>query len=275
MPATRTKYYCRGCRYELTGLGYDDSGADPICPECGSAFRPGDPKSTTLSPHGPARRFINSRRGRVLILLLLLAAGVYFNVLPRPVVPANGTAVNWSHWEWLGADFGTQRLPGMFVSGSSFKWVNWEVSWWAGEPRGVRGVDPDTGRMLWQVKRLGGDRFRLDVENTAVEWSDLLTAFNAVRRPDEFFGISIAGATHTSGAGPFSVSGHKHEVLAELIRRYGMTITTMESPNNDGLVWVFDAGAGEMRLVSPGEAVELGYDPRPFDGSELPRPFGG
>ncbi len=236
-------------------------------------FRHGDPKTTTRSPHGPVRRFLASPRGRVTVLTLLILGGLYTNVLPRPVVPDGGTSINWSHWEWFGARFGTQRLPAALVRGATFTWVNWEVSWWMGEVRAVRVVDPDTGAVLWSVRRTGADRFRLEVANGAVEWSDVLTGFNAVRRTDELFGITVNAATMPAGSQPFSAEGAKQDILGAIIRNYGLSISTFIVPHNDGKVWVYDTEAQAMALVDPRLAIELGYMPERNDTATLPRPF--
>lgn len=273
-PSSENRYFCRRCRYELTGLGFREIDGYPQCPECGSLFRPGDPETTTPTPHGPVRRFVHSRAGKATLAMVLLLVGYKTNVLPRPVRPFDGTAINWSHWEWFGVDHGTQRLPSAW-GGTTPRWVNWEVTWRWGRVRAVRVVEAQFGTVIWSVDRGPKGVFRLDVDATAVDWSDLLTGLNAVSRPDEFLGVTIDGdrSVHQENPRPFSVTGTKQEVIGEMVRQYGLAIRTLVVPNNHGDVWVFDAEAQAMRLVSVQEASEMGYDPARDDQAVLPRPF--
>jgi hypothetical protein len=71
---------CLGCGYELRGL------PEPVCPECGRAFDPGDPKTFD------ARTAAQRRRRLILRVLVLVAViGLLAAIAPRGIMRSNVT----------------------------------------------------------------------------------------------------------------------------------------------------------------------------------------
>ncbi|MBL0927460.1 MAG: hypothetical protein IBJ11_07390 [Phycisphaerales bacterium] len=98
--------YCRGCRYELTGLAAPDS-PGAVCPECGRWFNPADPRTTTATNRHPFLVFLFGPWPRAFAIAVLVVVALWFTALPRPALRWDGS-VEWSLWIWLRRPIGIE-----------------------------------------------------------------------------------------------------------------------------------------------------------------------
>jgi hypothetical protein len=259
--------FCRGCRYHLRGL------AARACPECGRAFDPSDPGTYALGPAPAWRRRLTSRWVVIPLMVGLLTALAYHQVLPRPHLDGFGNP-QWRLWVWMGRPFGvfevTRRIDGVER--------RTERAWW-GDPdiatrvsvfeRPVVPPDADPGpfTLAWEVRRSGRDRWSMNIASTGVPLNRLVTAFNTVRTNEDLFGVALDGrrAARTANDEPFRASGPKENLLAAIIQAYGVRVTPLLTSASDDRVWVYDERTQTLEELPVDEARERGFEVPAFE----------
>lgn len=242
---------CRGCTYDLTSLPAG------VCPECGRNFDPNDPRSVLSA------RQLRFRRYRLLrpVLIALAAtavilSGMWVGVIPRPILGPQGGL---GYWVWMGHGYGVQRVD---------RWAeSLRVHRWGSRVTKIESFDvwsSSAPRPLWSLERLGADRWRMRVRDPYVTWQSLLLGFNTMRPDAEIFGLSITESRRVESGQHFEVEGARQDVLAAMIRVYGLQTTPgLISPTDDD-VWVVDPDSGDLVEVPVPRALEMGYEVTPF-----------
>ncbi|MDX2116179.1 MAG: hypothetical protein SFZ24_11265, partial [Planctomycetota bacterium] len=231
--------YCRGCRYELMLRDMT------VCPECGRAFDPADNSTTLPSPRlSPLRTRTGRRVTWAVMLTLLMVVGVMHSVIPRPV-----SLDNWQLWQWMYGLYGVAH-------------TNWgsqpgKVYWWGDRAYKAERFHPLTGDLLWRLERHADDDLHLRVASAGARWSDLVGAFNLMKR--SVFGVRFGRDGLDASAGPFEVRGSRVDVLSALVRHFQVKVEPHRVDPDQRYVWVYDEVAERMVTVdlTQHEAAEL------------------
>lgn len=105
----------------------------------------------------------------------------------------------------------------------------------------------------WWASRHGVDDFELSVEHRSSESSDLIRAIGVVR-DDEMLGVRIRNNGRSDVESTFRVRGSKADVLAEVIRRYGVSVEPFKLTDDQTHVWMFDTAQQTLVYVPVEEA---------------------
>lgn len=198
------------------------------CPECGRAYDLDDPKSYDKRPKQEVRRRRALRGLIVIFILLAVAAGLYWTVIPRPISRHQPAM-----WVWFNKPIGVQRSP--FTGPPAYR-----VTWFFGEPRAVRmylntSTNPTQEVAVLTRTSMDKDEFTLRVNGAGLSLNNLIYAFNTLRTDDEVFGIQWARFNpRDRSVGKFESRGTMAEIMAAIIGHYGLQVQplklTVESP---------------------------------------------
>lgn len=226
--------FCLTCRYELSGL---DAGA---CPECGRAFDPADPRST--SP-------VATRRPSVRRILLLLATAAvvatlwFFTIIPNPV-----RGMDFKLWVWLGQTYGVETW---------FRPSTARSYHWAGRVYRAEGLEPRTGAMRWELAVDRADRWTLRVSGPGARWRELIGAFNEMKH--DVFGVRFENVMHDASTEAFEVTGSKADILSALCAHFGVEVETMVITRDQQYAWFYSPERRRMeaRPITLEQAMAL------------------
>ncbi|MCB9838078.1 MAG: hypothetical protein H6813_01965 [Phycisphaeraceae bacterium] len=225
--------YCRSCLYCIGELGAP--GAPSLCPECGAAFDPADPRSTLPSPRHPKPLLM---RWPVLVALGVLLAifGAQVNLLPVPVANGGGGLWEWRYhrygyqnglWWWNGSAYGTQTVHR--------ENLEIRITLSAGIASRVVAVAESDGHPVYSIERRGKPpvwSLRIDDHNLA--WPiDVGPVFiRSVNQTRDFrFGVTVyppEGVTRLTPAGPIIASGTEADIFWAYVRAYGLEVDLPE-----------------------------------------------
>jgi len=205
------------------------------------------------------------RIGLAFVVCLAVVQLAIVTVIPRPAIGNTG-GWQWGLWVWLGQGYGVQRE---YLNSETLVVHRWgeRVSRIESEERWATG----TPAKRWSLARTGPDGWRLEVMNPTVRWQSVLLAFNTMRTDDELFGVRIIDALREESGGSFEIEGTRAQVLAEMIRVYGLTIEPGLTSETDTDVWVILPETGELAEVSVARAEELGMVVVPFQADAVRR----
>lgn len=216
--------------YELTRLTY------PSCPECGTAFDPGDMATTLRAPIPHWKRSPIVRVGvRVALVLLVISAFVH-TAFPRPV-----SLDDWRLWVWMHMWFGVRE--------SVFDDVIVRQTFWAGHESAREVCERSSGDLRWRMRVWGGDRWTLTVKQAGVPWDAVVGAFNSMKG-DWFFGIHFrSGGEPRVSKHPFEARGTMVGLLSAIMDHFEVEIQPFRLRPEQEYVWVFDEASRRMATV--------------------------
>lgn len=218
--------YCQGCGYELLGLEL------PSCPECGRAFDPADPSTTSSSPIPLVRRRRIRRVTLWFAIVLTIGASMIHTIIP---IPMRGS--NLRLWVWLGRTYGVEEM--------------WLSSWhvrarhWAGRIYEVEANDRSTGRVAWSLSAPSDERWNLRVDKQGVGWQDIIMAYNMMK--DEMFCVRFTGSVRPLSVSGFEATGSKVDILSAIVSHYGVKLLSMVVDDQQSYVWYFDEESRRMK----------------------------
>lgn len=230
--------YCLGCGYELTGLALN------ACPECGRDFDPDNAATTGATPIPLAVRRRFSRITTWLAIILTIAAGIIYTIIP---IPMQGSGLQL--WVWLGRTYG---IESRWLSSSHVR-----ASHWAGRIYEIEANDRDTGRVTWVIRAPSDDHWTLRVDKQGVSWHDLIHAFNLMK--DEVFCVQFTGSVRPQSIAGFEAAGTKVDVLSAIVAHYGIAVQSKIGDPAQTYIWYFDEQSRRMktRSITADEAAEL------------------
>ena len=252
-----TPFYCRGCRYEVSGIEPDRDGYAQ-CPECGRSFQPDSPRTMSRSDRHPVSRFVLNRFAAYIVFGLILGYAWIQTWVPRPAVDETG-AFSFSLWVWFDRPIGVERVA---KSGGDPWSREVRVTWRFGRMTGASmwGInDDETEALHWRLVRPDrtDDAWSFTIDDPLrSNWRDVIFYFNSMRSDDELFGVRIGSTSDAVDPTPIQLEGTQLDVMSLLIRLYEIEIEPVERPDRDW-VWTWNAETETLERVKESTIEEL------------------